>query len=111
MYTVESAGVWSLEGRGGWVGQCVCVLLLTSEHPPTHTHISHDTGGYCSQLTSDNVIQHELGRGETAFKWAKQAKQAPSSHTHLPNENSRTVMDDKTSPEQPSTSVKDWELD
>ena len=59
-------------------------------------------------FTSDNVIQHELGRGETAFKWHKQAKQAPQSHTHIPNEHNRTVMEDKPSPEQPSSSVKNF---
>ena len=79
------------------------VLFLSRQY----THISPMLQEASLLFTNDNVIQHELGRGETAFKWHKQAKQALSSHTHIPNEHSRTVMDDKTSPEQPSSSVKD----
>ena len=56
-------------------------------------------------FTEESVLQHELGRGQLAFKWHKRSKPtaaaAPSAAT--------STSTDKSHPEQPASPKKDRE--
>ena len=44
-------------------------------------------------FTSDNVIQHELGKGETDFKWHRRSKQQSTSYIHTPSSSAISAIE------------------
>ena len=57
-------------------------------------------------FTEESILQHELGRGQLAFKWHKRSK--PTTAAAAPSAATSTSTD-KSHPEQPASPKKDRE--